>query len=302
MNKKIKKVKLLKTLRESRKLSQDELAKKIGVTIDDINTWENDYKQIPKTELSSLAYTFGVNSEELIDYLKGKVPKLTTSYYFVFGDESIQDGWWGHFGICLNGQTKVKWFPISLEEANKISNALGDIDSKKEWMIVETLNNRILVFKPVKINQLWLLDEASDQIGDEWEMPWDGYEGKPAEFYRVLEEYICEDPMFDDKESSNIAKHDVEIFTDIYDLGYDQVRKLVIETQIYNIDGIEFSYDVDEERLVDIIENINFEDPIIIFDLSNEGFDLYMPADNISLIDMPKRRVDMALREINDEN
>lgn len=293
---KIKKATLLKLLRESRKLSQDKLAEKLGVTLEEICAWENDFNKIPNNELSSLAYIFGLGLEDFIDYLNGKSSKLTTNNYFLFGNKDIEDGWWGHFGISLKGQNKVKWFPIAIGMANRISSILANIDSKETWMIVETLNNRILVFKPSKINQLWLLDEAADQI-DEWEVPWDGYEGKPAEFYRALEEYICEDPIDSNGEISNIARHDIGIFTDIHDLGYAQVKKLVIETQIYNIDGIEYSYDVNEEKLVDIIDNINFEIPIIIFDLGNEYVDLYMSADNISLVDMPKRRLDMALRE-----
>lgn len=289
----------LKALRESRKLTQTQLAKEIGFTIKEITDWEIDYNKIPKLGLSSLAYIFGLSSENLLDFFEEKVSRTTTNRYCLTCNKDIEDGWWGHLGIRLYGQKEAKWFPITLQTANNISTKLSNLNLQDEWIIVETLNNRILVFRPATVNQMWLLDEASDQIGNEWEEPWDGYSGNPGEFYRFLEEmYAWEDAICDDKEIPSLLKQEVETFTDVLDLGHEEIRNLTIETQIYNTDGTEFSELINERKLADIINNFDYEVQNLIFDLSNDDYELYIPSSKISLIDIPKRRVDEAYRDI----
>ena len=291
---------VLKKLRESRNLDVEDLAGKINVSPKDIRKWEKAPKQISQQGLSSLAYYFGLSSEDLLDAIGGDSSKLTSSDYYILGNEDCEDGWWGHFGIRLKGQDRSKWFPITIGTADRLSSKLANISSRDDWVVVETLNNRVLVFRPTTVNRIWLLDEAADQPDDDWDIPWDGYSGKPGEFYKALENYYRESEGIGggkDEGVSSLIERDIEAFTDVHDLGTNQVGRLVIETQIYNLDGSHFSHDVDESRLVEIINNIEFELPQLIFDLSNENFDLYIPADNISLIDMPKRRVEIAFKE-----
>lgn len=166
------------------------MANEVDLSSKDIESWEKNPKSVSKLGLSSLAYYYGLSSEELLDAIYGDSSKLTSSEYFIYGGKDYEDGWWGHLGIRLNGHEKSKWFPITLGEANRISSAVVNISSRDKWIVIQTLNNRVLAFKPAKVNRLWLLDEAADQPGDDWEIPWDGYSGKPGEFYKGLEQYF----------------------------------------------------------------------------------------------------------------
>ena len=291
---------ILTKLRESRGLSCADLAEKIEVSPEELEEWEESSKRITKSGLSSLAYFFGLSSEELKDAIEGRLGSITTSQYHIFRENDLEDGWWGHFGVRLNGQDSSKWFPITLGVANRVSHELANTSSRERWLVVETLNNRILVFKPISVSRLWLLDEAADPPGDDWEVPWDGYSGKAGEFYKALEEYYwVELGAFEEKEVSPIVREDIEAFTDSHDLDIDDVGRLVVETQIYNVDGTELSYNVDESRLVELVDSIELEDSIVILDLSNHNCEMYIPADAVCLIDMPKRRVEIAVRDRN---
>ncbi len=41
-----------------------------------------------------------------------------------------------------------KWYPITLGTANSVSPQLRDYEESEEWIVVETLNNRMLVINP----------------------------------------------------------------------------------------------------------------------------------------------------------
>ncbi|MCV2403589.1 helix-turn-helix transcriptional regulator [Marinomonas sp. C2222] len=292
---------VLKKLRESRNLSYSGLADQIGVSSEEVKRWEEDASSISKDSLSSLAYYLGSSSEELQDMIEGNEPYLTTHPYYILG-KGEADGWWGHFGLCLNGKKDSKWFPITLGQANKISNVLDNISSRDEWLIVETLNNRILVFRPTRVSRMWVLDDYADPPEEDWSPPWDGYSGNPSEFYKGLEEYCWlegdwEDGGEGERSVSNTVIKAVETFTDVHDLDFEKIAELVLETQIYNVEGRTFSHIVEGSRLSELMFSADIGESVMMLNLSNEKFDFYIPSDNVALIDMPKRCVDKYIRE-----
>jgi transcriptional regulator with XRE-family HTH domain len=290
---------ILRRLRESRGYSECELAKNINVEVDRVIAWEETAENISNRELSSLAYFFGLSSDELRDSLRQEDVKLASNDYYIFADGANDDGWWGHFGVRLKGHSNSMWFPITLGTANQVSSVIMNLSYREEWMVVETLNNRVLVMKPASVARLWLLDDAQDQPGEDWNIPIDGYSGQPGEFYRGLEEY-CEEEWQEssDEGVSELVMNRVNEFTDAHDLGIDEVRKMVIETQIYNLEGVEFSHDVDASKLAEIVNGIETEFPDLIFDFSNDHYDLYIPSDEICLINMSRRNLNSGIKEI----
>ncbi len=295
---------LLRELRESFYRDIGELANKIGVDPEEISAWESGLKALSKQDISTLAYVFGLSSEELTDYLNGHSTKLTTNMYHYFGKDSNLDGWWGHVGVCLKSKQKTKWFPISIETANLVSSVLVNINSKEDWLIIDTLNNRTLAVRPALVKRIWLLDEGADETID-WSVPRDGYGGKPGEFYKGLEAYCFDEIEGDECEISMYVKQQIEDYTDAQDIDTVQAHKLVSETNIYDTDDTKFGHIIGDEEIRRLITDIECEVPVL-FNLSNENAELYLSSENIVLIDMPKRRVDMALREelerVNDEN
>jgi transcriptional regulator with XRE-family HTH domain len=291
---------LLKRLREARNLSKPALAKKLGVDVECINSWEEKEKEISVRELSSLAYAFGLSSEDLFDKIQGKATKLATNDYYIYTSSDDEDGWWGHFGVRLKGHEKSKWFPITLGTADSVSTSIVNTDTRGEWIVVETLNNRLLVLRPAAVSRLWILDDAQDEPVDDWAIPMDGYSGRSGEFYKALEEYYDNGLGLDDDLVAPLVRKDVEEFTDVLDLDVNQIQELVIETRIYDLDGKVFSHDLGDQGLIEIMNGAQLDMPVM-FDFSNESFDLFIPADNVCLIDMPKRRVEKAFRELHSD-
>ena len=82
-------------------------------------------------------------------------------------------------------------------------------------------------------------------------------------------------------------KNETDLYTDKYDLNEDEVKKLVTDSHIYDLTGNISSQEVDDPDLVEIIRNIELEDPPSIYKLSTDDIDLFIPRDNISLLDMP---------------
>lgn len=287
---------VFKKLRESRNYSQDELATILRVDVKEIVRWEEYPEEISAHTLSTLAYVFGLSSEELSEARIEGGTKLFTNDYYIFADKNNEDGWWGHFGIRLKGHESSMWFPITLGTANYITSILKNLSSREEWLVVETLNNRILVLKPATLARLWLLDDAQDEPSEDWNIPIDGYSGQPGEFYKGLEEYC-----HGDEGVSEYVMEQVNEFTDAHDLGTEEVIKMVIETQIFNLEGVEISHYVNDTNLIEIVHGIKSEVPQIIFDLSNDDYDLYIPSDDICLINIPRRSISRELRKLHDD-
>lgn len=277
-----------------RNTSIESLSKELSITIDEIEEWEEHTEKISKKSLSSLSYFLGCSSVDLLNLCrKNFIFKIQTSVYNVFAHEEYEDGWWGHLGLCPKGEKYSKWFPITLDTANRVSNLLSTADSKNTWIEVETLNNRTLLFNPFTINRVWLLDEGADQPSDDWHIETEDYDPMPSEFYNGLEKYYWDSiDMSDDESISDYVMKEVELYTEINDLGIEQIRKLIIETQIYTIDGEKFSREVTDCRLSEILFYTEGLDEKKILNFGGDEYDLYIPLTQVSVISMPKNLID----------
>ena len=277
----------IRRLREARNTSREDLAVRIKVTAAEIAAWESGAAQPSPSQLRSLAFEFGCRSEDLQGERDESTPKILTNTYYISTDQKIEDGWWGHFGVKLPGSNQSKWYPITLGAANSISAQLREYEETEEWIVVETLNNRMLVINPLAISRLWLLDDAQDNPSDDWSIPIDGYSGQPAEFYKALEESTeREAPSLSDS-----AAEFVEQFTDVKDLGDEEIHQLIFFTHIHDRSGACTSYWVDASNLVELLESSELGTPSRIIDMSCDSFDSYFPSNNIVMIDMPRMLV-----------
>lgn len=279
---------ILKRLREESNLSLEELASSLKVPVKEIKAWEKNSTQISKSSLSSFANHFGLSSEDILDAEDNNSSLLPTNHYHLFSNR-ITDGFWGHLGIQLKNHKYSKWFPITIGARNQVSDFLLNLEDD-DWLIVETLNNRVLAFRPAVISKLSLLDDGQDQPENDWKINHDEYSGFSGEFYKGLEAHYLSKMnivLDENEEVSELVKNETDLYTDKYDLNEDEVKKLVTDSHIYDLTGNISSQEVDDPDLVEIIRNIELEDPPSIYKLSTDDIDLFIPRDNISLLDMP---------------
>lgn len=280
-------MKILKTLRDIRNLSQANLAKATGLSVSQIQLWESGKQSPSSKELQDLAFYFGCNVQDLINSEKSSEIKIPINTYYLLTDREREDGFWGHIGITLSNDIQTKWYPITIGEYRRAWAALQNQESSNEWLVVDTLNNRILLLNSEKINRIWLLDDAQDGP-DEWAIPEDGYTGNPSEFYNAIDQFHSEDNELDLSEPLQKA---CENFTDLLDIDMETAVEFIYYTHIHTSDGEKISYWVNDEQLADLIITLDNTRPPPLINLSCDHFDCFYPRRLITLIDMPQAYV-----------
>ncbi|MDR1124163.1 MAG: helix-turn-helix transcriptional regulator [Elusimicrobiota bacterium] len=174
-------MKRLKQLRESFKLTQQQLAEKLKTSQQTIARWETGKSEPNLYALKDLALVFGTSVDELLNYgATGEKP--TTKHYSLFSDEA--DGFWGHIGLKIAGKPSL-WFPITANTMNRIYNRVKNINKENEWLIFPTLANKLVACRPESIDKMILLDDDGDHPQDDWEITLP-YSGLPLEIYHAF--------------------------------------------------------------------------------------------------------------------
>jgi transcriptional regulator with XRE-family HTH domain len=183
-------MKRLKELRVVQGLTQAELAKRIGTTQQSIARWEAGTSTPTIHSLDILAYA-----------LKTTISHLLGQRGLARGPEADneEDGekgvFWGHLGLLLRGTSKSKWYPIADQTYRRLWSAMRNLeidDDQNYWLVCETLNNRMLAFKPDAIERIWLLDDACDGPTGDWSSKFvlDDYSGLSPAIYKAMDEWV----------------------------------------------------------------------------------------------------------------
>jgi transcriptional regulator with XRE-family HTH domain len=284
-------MKRLKALRLASNYTQEDLASKLDVTQQTIGRWETGKAEPNIAALRDIAVIFGTSVDDLLDMESRRV--TTNHYCFSLGqgerNSSEVDGFWGHVGVLLNGDQKTRWYPITLGEANRCSTALQSSSTgSSPWLAVGTLNNRLLVFHLSAVKRIWLLDDGCDQPdNDDWDLPWDGYQGYSLEIYRGLEDHFFSHENYEEAYSSNL-RNLIDDVVEKCEIDEDKLADWVLNTHIYFTDRTKTSYCVDERALHELVLDIEGGEPNV-FSLPEfgGGFESYYPSSSIRLIDMP---------------
>lgn len=180
----------LKELRAKFNMTQKDLAERLEMSQQAIAKWENGTAEPTVKNLRELAVIFGISVDDLL----GNSKTVKTTHFCNYGpkkNEDIEiDGFWGNLGVKIKGQEKSRWYPITQKTYEDIYNALQEGIT---WLNVETLNNKRLLINHKNIKKLSLVDEACDEVHDDWDLQWDAYSGHSDESYRCLYDYYCGD-------------------------------------------------------------------------------------------------------------
>ncbi len=282
-------MKILKELRKYHKYTQADLAKQLKVSQQTIAKWESGKTEPTLANLRDLALCLSTSVDELLG--EDKTPKTmvnhTPSY---FGDNP--HGFWGHIGIGVPNKDKSLWYPITLHDANRLTNAL--YDSFSPFMSVDTLNGRTLYFNKNNISYLHFLPDSADQIENDWELGWDGYQGYPADIYPALADYLLNGELNPDDYSDDFIKLVENIASEHKNLEFKDIEY----SHVYTLNKHSHHY-IDINELSDITNLELFEKPewVNIGD-SSHGFDMFVLSDKIILLDVPLHLSKQAIKSI----
>lgn len=255
--------------------------------------WESGQATPSVAALRDLAVIYRTSVDDLL----GKNPLSTgaaTNSYFAL-DES-DERFWGHLGLRLPGDQHTRWFPITEKQANQVDKAVSGADDNP-WLVVSTLNNRMLLINMSSVEHIYMLDDNADEISDDWELGWDSYNGHSLEVYRALADIYWGDGDVERSETFLAGVHEL---MGEEGLTRDKLGELVVETAVYFHNGTVRRCTPEKSKLWGAVYDAE-HGPVTMFDLSepDTGLTAYFPAKLIRMIDMPLYQViDAAKKEL----
>ena len=285
-----------KQFREARQHTQEKIAEVLKTTQQIIASWESGKAEPSLVELRDLALIYSTSVNDLL----GKNPftdgAVTNSYFSLDGSD---ERFWGHIGILIPGNKNSCWYPITMQESNRIANFMLQLEVENPQILVSTLNNRMLLLNANAVQRVYLLNDDADQIDTDWELTWDAYQGHSPEIYRALVERLEGVDDSDEWSDSFMAALDELIKEE--SLTDELILERIVQTKVYLNDASIQHLTPSDENLLAIIHNIEM-DSITVFDLSNpdRGLDIYLPTTAVRMIDMPLYKVVEACQLEND--
>jgi transcriptional regulator with XRE-family HTH domain len=276
----------LKQFRTGLNLSQERLAEMVKTTQQTIQRWETGKSEPPLAALRDLATIFGTS----IDDLLGRNPlSKEASTNHLFSLDSGHGNFWGNLGLQFPGDKLSRWYPVTTAEATRVEERMNNLTEESPWLVVATLNNRMLIVNGLAVKQVSLLDEAADQPDDDWELPWDGMAGLEPEVYRALVTWAGRGDE-EELEASDAFKEGLKNTIEEHKLTPELVKERVLSTLIRYKDGSEQSYEVEPGHLWHaVLDAESASGEPVLFDLTDygEGRNVYVPGAALSLLDMP---------------
>ena len=278
----------IKYLRSSINMTQASLAEMLGVTQQTVSRWEEGKSEPNIAALRDLAMVFGCSVGDLIEITEQYRPRSARFHW----TSRALDGFWGHFGVRLDGDDHTRWFPVSGDDSKRIRENLSSY-GLGPWITVWTLNNRVLLVNRDNVCRVLLVDDDCDAPED-----WDnedqelGFrEGEPLEVYRGLEAWFDKGdaPGAWEFENSERFRCAVLGFIEENSLDYDSVRALLFLTRIYYANGHRLSYWADGTYQYHLYESAEFGDVGKYIELySVDGEEYFIPAEKLAMIDVPQ--------------
>ena len=218
----------------------------------------------------------------------------------ISGEQNIESAakFWGHLGLRFSGQAKSKWYPISSEVADRVRQNVKRSQNVSEWIVVETMNNHTLAFRPMQVHRIWLLDDtcAAPEGDFDREAPWHDWEGLPPEMYLAMAEWAdraygnCSekgDPISAFSRATYKTAVSVIKQAGLADRPED-VRAALRHTTVHFTNGSTTQYEVNREDLLELVE-LDAQPDIQLVEISacDRDFESFYPTSALTMIDIP---------------
>ena len=275
----------IKYLRSTTNMTQAGLAEMLGVTQQTVSRWEEGKSEPNIAALRDLAMVFGCSIGDLIEVSEQYRPRSARLHW----TSRALDGFWGHFGVRLDGDDHTRWFPVSGDDSKRIRGSLSSC-GLGPWITVWTLNNRVLFVNTDNVCRVLLLDDDCDPSED-WDNEDQELVPESPELYRGLEAWLdsADAPVGWESETSERFRCAVLGFIEENNLDYDSVEALLYFTRIYYSNGHKLSCWADKKCQYDLYDSVEFEDVSKYIELyTADGEEYFVPAEKLAMIDVPQ--------------
>lgn len=293
-------MKRLQELRKGIGFTQAALAQALGVSQQAVARWEKGDAEPNIAMLRDLATVMGTSVDDLLEFDRGG--SRVSSQHWQPADDQVVDGFWGHIGVLLPGQSDCHWYPITKGEQARVSRNLEGAVEASAWMVIATLNNRVLVINPTVVQRIRLLDDAADQPDDDgWNLTWDGYQGLSPEIYNAIGDYFWNESAFSADYSKPLQQIALDQIKE-HEMSDEAAYRLLEWTSLYLEGGSEVTFRGEEEELYSLTLDADCQalERVVLTNQDNGELNFF-PAHRIALISMPLTQYQKAARAEMDE-
>lgn len=298
-------MKRLRQARERYGLTQSELAERLGTTQQTIARWESGKAEPNLAALRDLAVCLNTTVDRLLGRASVLEDQSTSPFAWISGDKS---GYWGNIGIRLPHSKFSSWYPITTSTMGRVFGELQSVE-ENTWVSFQTLNNKMVICRPAQVHAVTFLDEAEDQIENDWNVGPDDVEGWPQEIYECLEHLMWERPsdLGDAEEFSDKLIGSTKELIRKYKLDDEKIMEMCVRTRITHTDGATRWLHVSPERQASAL--FDFEIGIentgsAMLHLDDEGGDhsVFLSLDLILRVEFPLLALKKGIEDQQDED
>ena len=283
-------MKQLKLAREHHGFTQTELAERLSTTQQTIARWETGKAEPNLAALRDLAICLHTTVDKLLGRASSLEHQTTNPVAWVFGDKS---GYWGNIGIRTPQNKFSTWYPITTSTMERIFDELQSVETNT-WISFQTLNNKMVICRPSQLQAFTFLDEAEDQIEDDWEVGPDDVEGWPQEVYECLE-YLMWEKLGDPSEREEFSDKLISLSRELigeYQLNDQKLMEMCVRSRITQTDGTNRLLHVSPERLASVMSDFDAgieHTGSTMLHLDDEGGDhsVFLSLELISRLEFP---------------
>lgn len=216
---------------------------------------------------------------------------------------------WGQLGLRLSGQSDSNWYPVSADAADAVREQLAAGYDIPEWMIVEALNNRVIVFRPKQMQRVFLVNDASDwpQEDRRGAYCWDAECGLPLDVYKAMAEWANEKLGCGTDFKSLPARLRRSALSNLKKGGF-VARPAALQAKLHHTtahftDGTNSTYEIDRQNLVAIWSELegNGGPEFIEMSSADGDFETFFPVRKLSMIDMSRIELEAGRQDFDNE-
>jgi transcriptional regulator with XRE-family HTH domain len=135
----------LKELRQARKMTQRDLAVRLGTTQQTVARWESGQTAVPSNQLRDLARLFEVTVDDLLGYKFGEEPRRDRRFAVVYPDQPF-----GEVQVtCAFGSRS---YPLDKSQREAFAQDLNEVPS--DWFAFSTLDGRSVLLNTDQVLSL----------------------------------------------------------------------------------------------------------------------------------------------------
>jgi len=238
-------------------------------------------------------------------------PQAAKLSYYVESSEpdnkATISGFWGHMGIRPSGMSDHLWYPITLATRSMVYEMLS-----KQFMVVPSMNNKIVLLNVRNVSNIILLDEACDEPGyTNWD-PNISCGEIPQVVYESLDDYLLHTHNGNELTDDVFSPRFLNVLESIIDeKKWDEsvIDEIINSITVHYSDGevlrTGLDYCEDDTLLSEVEAIYNFdgeytESGLLSFTDYN-GAEVLINMDNVSVIELPLAKTEKAICSANDE-